>query len=75
MNTEKLIALITTSGRKRTWIADYLGITLTALSNKLNGRTEFKLSEIEKLRVCLNMSAEDVIEIFFCSDMANFATN
>ncbi len=65
MNTNKLLALINARGLKRAWVASYLGITESSLRNKINGTCEFKVSEIEKLGACLNMSREDFIDIFF----------
>ena len=48
-------------------VADYLGISYSALDNKLSGRNEFKFSEVKKLsewwRTPLETLAEGAYEI------------
>ena len=46
-------------------LADELCLSEQALYNKLNGRTEFKNSEIKKLAALLSLSMDDVNLIFF----------
>lgn len=42
-----------------------LGIGETAWYQKINGSSEFKLSEIQKLRELLDLSLEQIDQIFF----------
>ncbi len=65
MNTSKLIRLISASGYKRSFIAQTLGISENSFRNKINGKAEFRVSEIEKLRDFLGISTEDFLEAFF----------
>ena len=62
---ERLRSEITKTGRTFTFVADYLGITTRALFLKLDGKTEFKGSEIAKLAKLLDFSMEQIDEIFF----------
>ena len=47
-----------------------LGIGETAWYQKINGNSEFKLSEIQKLRVLLDLSLEQVDQIFFSPEVS-----
>ena len=46
------------SGLKKNFIAKQLGIKYDTLRKKLNGQTEFKISEIIQLSKILNISME-----------------
>lgn len=65
MNLKELNFLIEDSGMTYTSIAGKMGITRYTLSKKLNGETEFKLSEMNRLSDILNMSPGEKIDIFF----------
>lgn len=52
------IYLATHKGATRQGIADVLGITYQSLKNKLDGRTEFTLSEAKKLADLLGCKLE-----------------
>ena len=45
--------------------ADMIGIGKKAFYSKMKGETEFKQSEISKLKKLLNLSDERISEIFF----------
>ena len=64
MNTEKLKKKIEESGYKSVYIANQMGITAQALLNKLHGKSEFKISEIQILKKLLALSADETHEIF-----------
>lgn len=61
----KLKAAIVLSGFTQQEIADKLGLSATAFNNKLRNKTEFKSSEIQKLREILKIKSEEVENIFF----------
>jgi transcriptional regulator with XRE-family HTH domain len=61
---EMLDRLIGKSGYKREYIAGYLGISIMSLARKLNGETEFKLSELRLLIKLLNLDDKTVRAIF-----------
>ena len=53
------------SGLDRQSVAKILGISMMALFNKIHNRSEFKASEIVKLKQALNLSNEQRDRIFF----------
>ena len=65
MNLEKLKDRISSSGYKLSYIADACEITRNSLYKKLRGDSEFNRFELEKLKVLLGLSVEEVSEIFF----------
>lgn len=64
-NLEKLKKRIDDSGLKRDFIADFLGIDRASLYNKLQGKTEFVVSEAGALKEILNLSEKEASSIFF----------
>lgn len=56
-DTNLLQEVIKKSGLKLQYLADSLGISRTALSNKIQNETEFKASEI--LALCVLLKIED----------------
>ena len=62
---KKLHNAIYESGLKLEAIARRMGINRVSLWNKIQGRTEFKASEITSLSKILNLSAEQRDDIFF----------
>lgn len=65
INHEKLISLIDAKGLKRVWLAHELNLSESAFRNKLQGKNEFKTSEIEILKDCLNLSQDEFVSTFF----------
>ena len=68
-NLKLLNDIIDNSGLKKSYIARFLGITKASLYNKLSGKTEFSVSEANKLRILLHLSDRDMNDIFFSSDV------
>lgn len=66
-NTELLKKTITESGITIVFLADKLDISREAFYMKLNGKTEFKASEIFTLRRLLGLSSKQTEAIFFCA--------
>lgn len=66
-NSELLKSKITECGIPITFLADKIGITREGLYNKLNGKTEFKASEIAALTKVLNLSNAERNKIFFAN--------
>ena len=64
-NTELLKSRIQTSGLKKRYIADQLGITYQGFYLKLIGKNEFLGSEIQKITTLLNIPDKDIKPIFF----------
>lgn len=64
-NTDLLLKHVHDSGLKLKFIAESLGITPFGLSNKIHNKTEFKATEIRKMKELLNLSNEERDKIFF----------
>ena len=66
MNKELLRSIMVLYGDTNKTLADYLGITEQSLSNKINENgTEFKQSEIKRIKIRYNLTADQVDLIFF----------
>lgn len=65
MNGQRLKARMIEHGYTCETIAPKLGISTTAMRNKLYGRSEFTQSEIGKLAAVLMMTEKDIMDIFF----------
>ena len=65
MNTNLLKGKIIEKGLSMQEFSAKTGIKKTALYRKLYGKTEFSCSEIEKIIKVLNLSANQIGDIFF----------
>ena len=68
-NTSLLRRKIDESGYKLTYIAKQLGITYPGLLKKINNETEFKAGEIQTLCKLLNLTDDEMKEIFFVENV------
>lgn len=66
-NTQLLKEHIKTSGFRLNFIADKLGLSVQGLLNKIDGKTEFKASEIQGFCELLHLSNREKDLIFFTS--------
>lgn len=64
-NANLLREKIDESGYKLRFIAKKIGITYQGFLKKVNNETEFKASEIQKLKELLNLTDEERDNIFF----------
>lgn len=64
-DTEKLRCRITTCGYKLQFLAEKCGLTYFGFMKKVNNETEFKASEIKKLKELLDLTNEEANAIFF----------
>ena len=69
MNRSELRAEFARRGISNRAIASELNISEQAFYNKMSGASEFKESEIKKLILILELSAEDVDRIFLSSSV------
>lgn len=74
-DSELLISAITECGISQSEIARELGITRQGLWKKINNRSEFKQSEIEKLARLLNLDFELNSKIFFKNFVGDLSTH
>ena len=63
----KLNDKIENSGIKRNVIANQLGITSKTLSNKLNDKSEFTISQITQISKVLHLSFFELKDIFLAN--------
>lgn len=63
INLLKLTDTIDKKGMKRTFIAKEVGMSIQTLSLKLQGQSEFKISELQKLCNLLGIKLLDVLNI------------
>ncbi len=66
-DTELLKDAIRKSGLKMQFVAEQLDLSYQGLNNKINNRSEFKTSEIQKLCNLLFLGVEDREQIFFAN--------
>ena len=65
MSNTALIDKIRESGLSQEAIAAALNISRVTLNEKLNGRSEFKMSGAKQLKTTLNLTNDQVFAIFF----------
>lgn len=63
-DSTKLKSIIESSGLKKTFIADKLGISYQGYLKKENGKSEFLANEISIMKDLLRLSNKEVSEIF-----------
>ena len=68
VRSEQLETIIFNSKKTKRYIAEQLGITTMSLHKKIHNITEYKASEIEKMRIILGMDKETRDFIFFEDD-------
>lgn len=64
-DTEKINIAIMKSKKTKREIAQILGISEMGLYKKINAQTEFKASEIPKLCNVLDLTSQEMTDIFF----------
>lgn len=62
---EALRRKVKVSCYKRKYLAKRMGLSDSSLRNKLDGRTKFKISEVEQLCRLLNIGTQERDRIFF----------
>lgn len=73
-NTELLRKRIDEAGYKLQFVAEQCGLTYQGFMNKVNNKSEFTATEINKLRTLLRLNPEDVERIFFAVDVDEVST-
>ena len=73
-NTEQLGRKIDEAGYKLSYVAEQCGLTYQGFMNKANNKSDFTAPEINKLRILLKLSPEDVERIFFTDDVDKSST-
>lgn len=60
----KLVNMIDQKGSSLLQVADLLGVTYPTIMSRINCRSEFKASEIAKIKKAFNLSMAEVEELF-----------
>lgn len=69
MNTKEFRVALVRAEISQNELADRIGISRQSLSQKTNGKRDFKLSEIRKISEVLDLSSDDVNVIFFGNEV------
>ena len=64
-NRNELRAAVARKGLTMGELAEKIGIGIASMSNKANGRMDFRASEIERIAEVLNLNYKDIGIIFF----------
>lgn len=51
-------------------LAEALGLQISGVSARVNGHIDFRTSEIEKIRARYKLSDEELVKIFFTSNVS-----
>lgn len=65
MNSNELKAEMKRNNDTQEKLAEALELSLSGVNDRINGRIEFRRSEINAIRQRYNLSAEDTVRIFF----------
>jgi transcriptional regulator with XRE-family HTH domain len=65
MNTNELKAAMKRNDDTQEKLAEALGLQVSGVSERVNGKIEFRRSEINTIRERYKLSAEETIKIFF----------
>lgn len=71
MDMNLLRGFIAKNGDSQTSLAAAIGIPQSALSARMNGKTDFRQAEMEVIRKRYKLSADDLQAIFFASGVSN----
>ena len=74
VDNERIRIVISESGYKKSYIAQQMGISSSALSNKLAGRYRWTADECSFMREFFGMPKEEAMAIFFAEDVVNSST-
>ena len=65
MNTNELKAVMKLNDDTQAELAKALGLQVSNINERINGKIEFRRSEINTIRERYNLSPEETIRIFF----------
>jgi len=75
MNTTTFRVYMVKNQENQTKLADDMGIAQSALSNRINGKIEWRESEINFFRKRWKLSDQETVDIFFAEEVSNIDTN
>lgn len=65
MRSNYLKAAIKKNGDTQQKLAEQLGLCVSGLNDRINGKIEFRLSEVEQIIDRYRLSPQEITEIFF----------
>ena len=65
MNVSLLKYLMEQKGISKNDLATSIGVQYNAICSRLTGKVEFKLSELQTIKETLNLSDEQILDVFF----------
>lgn len=65
MNKPLFKSIIARNSDTQQALADYLELPQSALSHRINGKVDFRLSEIRRIRSRYKLTADETVDIFF----------
>lgn len=74
-NSNKLRGRIVEKGYTLSGFSNAMHVSRPSLRKKINGESEFKASEIEKICLLLDLSHSDIGNYFFAHDVSKMETN
>ena len=74
MNSNLLRAVIAKNGDTQAKLAEAMGMPVSALSVRINGKVEFRRNEIRFIKQRYNLSSDEINEIFFAELVSDFDT-
>lgn len=75
VDTKSLAQEMKNNGYTIEALATAMGLSRTGLFNKIHNRTEFRITEINKITILLNLKKREVNRIFFANDVELNSTN
>lgn len=70
MNKPLMKSVIARNNDTQDALAKALGLPRSAVSNRMNGKVDFRVSEINRIRNRYNLTAEETVEIFFAEEVS-----
>ena len=74
INLDLLTKKIEQSGMKSKLIAEKMNLTTAGLRNKLIGKRDFNATEIKNIAHAINLTGDDILNIFFADDVGKTST-
>ena len=70
MNKPMMKSILAIHGDDQGTLAILLDLPQSSVSNRLNGKVDFRLSEINRIRRRYKLSAQQTVDIFFENDVS-----
>ena len=70
MNTKLFKIFMVKNNDTQSRLADALGLPQSAVSDRINGKTDFRQSEINIIRMRWELSDQETVDIFFTKEVS-----